>query len=71
MSDATAAATRNSAGGGTGKNSVSLWARERRQERAGDDEDDQAEVGQLAHALTLAGVLPVEPRRLRREAGRT
>src|SRR6478735_9388310 len=26
MSDATAAATRNSAGGGTGKNSVSLWA---------------------------------------------
>ena len=54
MSEATAAATRKSAGGGTGKNSVSLCAPSASEERPGDDEDDQAEIGQLAHAAILS-----------------
>ena len=52
-SEATAAAIRKIAGAGTGNRSRQAAREQREREADGDDQDDGAEIGDLAHALVL------------------
>ena len=61
-SDATAAATRKTAGAGTGTVVAQLRREDRERERARDDQDDDGEVGELGHGNTAPTRLPGSPR---------